>query len=131
MHNWADAEQGREADLKFYKDAGVDGSALRLHGLLMAFEGTKAVASKYFPLGLTPAQRIDIAHKWFSAQFGRFVNSRSREDGGARFDAQALAMEKKWKAVRDVNFDELLVDLSEFFALSSPEAGQRYYDFWR
>jgi hypothetical protein len=131
MHNWSDRHSAQQADLRTYRENDVDVSGLRLHGLLQAFEGAKTIAAKFGPLPLSAEQRLDIARTWFVNKFAWFVNSPERVEPGARFDAQASAIATKWKHVPEVNFEELLFDLSGFFALSSPEAGQRYYDFWK
>ena len=131
MHNWADPVQARRTDLKYYKDNGVDGSVLQLQYLLQGFEGAKAIAEKFLPLPLTAAERLDIAHRWFGHKYSRFADGPVAVDETARFNREAQALAGKWKSRPEFDFAALLTDLSEFFALSDPAAGQRYYDFWK
>jgi len=131
LQNWASPDRGRKADLRFFTDAGVDASALRLKELINAFEGAKAITQKYAELPLTTDQRLDVGRAWFGHKFERFCRTSIPDNPAALFDRESVALADKWRAASEFDFRALLTDLSDFFALSDPAAGQQYYDFWK
>lgn len=133
MGNWIDPAIALREDAKYYAYSGVDPSGVRLHWLIGALEGAKLAAGKFTGADLPMDQRLAIAQRWFVQWFFWFQNMPPREAPGAKFDAQAQALADKWRVtpMDKIDFNELLTDLCGFFALTSPEAGQRYYDYWR
>lgn len=129
--NWSDPALALREDLKYYGYAGLDASAYHLHWLIGAFEGAKAVAAKFTAAAHVPGdQRLSLGYYWFRHRYAWFKVGRQVDLPHARFNAQGKALAAKWRDIDVINMKSLLADLSEFFALSSPELGQRYYDFW-
>lgn len=130
--NWGGPDAALNSDLRYYLEAEVDPSAVRLHWLMCAFEGAKAVLSKYDGApGLPADQRAEMARLWFQSRYRLFQALNDRSAPGARFEAHARKLAAKWMDIKTIDMNMLLEDLSEYFALHSPEAGQRYNEFWR
>jgi hypothetical protein len=132
MVNWSDANNSLREDAKYYTYSGIDTSAVRVHWLIGAFEGAKSIAGKFGGISHVPqAERQAVANLWFASRFQSFCHTPPRFLPDSKFNAEAETLAQKWQTAKSANINELLDDLTTFFALSSPEIGQRYYDFWK
>ena len=130
--NWKDEAAHLVSDAQFFQRAGLDTSGVRLLWLIAAFEGMQTFASKYQRVQVSDNERQALGVFWFRHWFSRFLEaSLVRQSHDAKFDAQALTLAKKWRVNGAINLSELLTDITEYYALSSPEVAQRYYDFWK
>ena len=129
--NWNNLRMHLDNDSRSFRAAGIDVSAVRLQWLIAASEGARAFFSKYQRVRMPQQERTDLASYWFSGLYSTFVNSASPRVPDGKFDRHAFALAVKWASTRQVKLDDLLVDIAEFYALSSVELGQRYYDFWK
>jgi hypothetical protein len=129
--NSATSVLGLEADAQSFQQAGLDSSSARLQWLIAAFEGAQTFMNKYQRVQLAPDQRQALGAYWFEYWFPLFLQTVSRQPEDAKFDLQAQQIAEKWRTRQSVNLPELLTDIAEFYALSSPEISQRYYNFWR
>jgi hypothetical protein len=129
--NWSSPEQHLNSEANSFRNAGLDVSAVRVQWLIAAFEGAQTFASKYQRVQLPQEQRQALAFCWFNRWFPELRKVASRQVKGAKFDMQAQQLAGKWQTKKLVSLPELLTDISEYYALTSPEIGQRYYNFWR
>jgi len=125
---------GWEGGLKFEKDyalyqaAGIDRSALYLHGLFCAFEGTKVILSDLFAKNLTVQERMGAATRWYQAVLGSTVPANPE----TVLDIYASQLRAKWLQTQKVDLDTLLADLSDFLDLATEDKAQalRYREYW-
>jgi hypothetical protein len=130
--NWTDADTSLRSDAHYFKMAGLDASGVRLQWLIAVFEGAQTYARKYQGVQLSELERQGISGLWVRKWFHHFsMNKWSRQAEGAKFDAQAIRMALKWKDAKEILLDNLLLDIVDYYSLSSPETAQRYYDFWK
>ena len=130
LGDWEVRETAQKRDLGSYKDAGLDPAINMLHWFLCGFEGAMLVRNgDVFPdysLGLRQA----IADCWFAVMFIRFKgNPRLAFDSPFAGEAEKLCAKLQGSAGQ-LTFDNMLADISGFFALFSKQQGQRYFDFW-
>ncbi|MFA5041385.1 MAG: hypothetical protein WC464_07115 [Bdellovibrionales bacterium] len=130
-NNWSSPEQCLESDAKSWRRAGLDASGIRLQWLVCAFEGASAFLVKYRKAEMSEEERMHLALYWYNHWIPMLNMSASRQAEGARFDKQALSLIEKWKSSAQTSLPNLLDDVAEYFALSSPEIAQRYHDFWK
>ena len=128
--DWEAAESAQKRDLSSYKDGGLDPVINMLHWFLCGFEGAMVIRNgDVFPdysLGMRQA----MADCWFSVMFIRFKgNPRLTFDSPFVGEAEKLCA-KLQKSAGQLTFDNMLADISGFFALFSKQQGQRYFDFW-
>jgi hypothetical protein len=125
---------GWEGGLKFDKDyalyeaAGIDRSALWLHGLFCAFEGTKVILSDLFAKDLTVNERMTAATLWYQ----RVLGSSAPLEPQTVLDEYAAQLRTKWLQTRKVDLGSLLADLSDFLDLATKDRAkaQRYREYW-
>jgi hypothetical protein len=129
--NWSNPELLLKSETASFVHAGIDASAVRLQWLIAAFEGAQAFLCKYTYADVPSAQRELLAQFWLQHWLARFTQSAWRQGEGGKFDAQALALALKWLVGRSSNLNDLLTDIAGFYALSSTEIAQRYFEFWR
>ncbi len=130
--NWAGGEMCLKSDAHYFRMAGLDTSGVRLQWLIAVFEGAQTYASKYQGVQMPERQRQGLAALWVRKWFEHFsVNTWARQSEDGKFDQQAIALAKKWKDEKEIKLDELLPDIAEHYALSSPDIAQRYYEFWK
>ncbi len=130
--NWSDIETCLKNDSHYFRMAGLDTSGVRLQWLIAVFEGAQIFARKYLGIQISAQQRQGLAGLWVRKWFHHFsVNTWARQAEGAAFNTEAVHMAKKWKDAKEIKLDELLLDIVDYYALSSPKIAQRYYDFWK
>jgi hypothetical protein len=130
--NWATHEQHLESDAGFFRRMGIDPSGVRLQWLIAAFEGARTFIEKYHSAPLSQEERGALASYWFGRFFQTFLErSTNREAEGARFDKIAFDLSVKWRWRSQISLDEILNDIVDFYALSSPEIASAYYEFWK
>jgi hypothetical protein len=118
-------------DAQSYRKAGLDTSGVRLHWLIAAFEGAQTFNSKYLGTSLPQEQRRALGALWFAHCFPSFLETSHRQADNAKFDLQAMRIADKWRAAKEAKLPELLTDIAEYYALSSPDFARCYFDFWK
>jgi len=132
LSSWSSDDDHLKKDADSFVKAGLDASGVRVQWLIAAFEGAQAILNKYSAANIPEKERNAIAGFWFNHWFSSFLEKSLKRDAkGARFDKQAIALTLKWQQERDVKLDVILQDIVDYYALSSPEVAQRYYDFWK
>ncbi len=101
-----------------------------LHWFLCGFEGAVLVRNAdLFPKMALP-QRQQITDLWFSTMFARFGgHGRIKFESRFNDDAEKLR-DRLLQSAGRLSFQDLLVQLCDFIALSSAEKSQNYYKFW-
>ncbi len=130
LGDWEVGETAQQRDLGSYKDAGLDPVINKLHWFLCGFEGSMLVRNgDVFP-DYSLRMRQAIADRWFALMFLRFKgNLRLTFDSPFAVEAEKLCAELQ-RPAGQLTFDNMLADISGFFALFSKQQGQRYFDFW-
>jgi Glycosyl transferase family 2 len=127
---WETADTAQQRDVDYYRQAGLDPVINKLHWFLCGFEGANLIRNANvfpdYPLGL----RQMIADRWFSSMFLRFKGQR-RLAFDSRFAGEAETLCAKFQAsAGQLTFQDMLTDISGFFALFSKPQAQSYYEFW-
>jgi Glycosyl transferase family 2 len=127
---WEEFATAQKRDVDFYRDAGLDPVINKLHWFLCGFEGANLIRNADlfpdYPLGL----RQVIADRWFSTMFLRFKNQ-GRTAFESRFAGDVEKLCAKFQAsAGQLTFQDMLTDISGFFALFSKPQAQTYYEFW-
>lgn len=127
---WEDSVSAQKRDLDFYRAAGLDPAINKLQWFMCGFEGAVLIRNANMfpnhPIGV----RQRIADLWFSVMFTRFKrDTRMTFDSIFAGEADKLCT-KLQAAAGPLSFQDMLVDISDFFALLSSEQGRRYFEFW-
>jgi hypothetical protein len=127
---WENPISAEQRDLDFYRSSGLDPAINKLHWFICGFEGAAlALNSDIFP-DIPRPQRQQVADRWFSQMFARFV-SQPRQAFGSALAGEAEALHAKLLAsTGQLSFDGMLAQISGFMALCSKERGERYFAFW-
>lgn len=131
LHEW-EHDKALAKDIKYYTDAGFHESTVRLHWLLCAFEGVKAILTA--PIGSAlRSDRQAIAAIWFDVMINRLRQSQHRYAplDNSTIDAEAISLCNKWTSTSNISLDAMLADICGFFSLSSPEAAFKFFNFWQ
>lgn len=129
--NWETTETAAASDERFYRAAGLDPAYGKLHWLACAAEGGWLALHAQPGAGHSPAMRNSAANSWFQCMYRRFLGDH-RVVQGASFDAEAAALCQKWRQPRtNFGLPEILDDLGQFMALTSPETAAGYRRFWQ
>jgi hypothetical protein len=129
--NWTNDKMCLLTDAHYFRLAGLDTSGVRLQWLIAIFEGAETYLRKYPSVKLPREDRQELAEVWSRHWFSHFLHTSKRQAKDAKFDDQAKSLVKKWRKFEKFNTEKFLVDLAEYYALSSPEIAQRYYDYWK
>jgi hypothetical protein len=130
--NWRDEAMHRKSNAAFFRNAGLDSSCVRLLWLIACVEGVQTFTRKHPAAALTESQRQSLAGCWYNHWFSSFRHNAIRDKTeDAQFDAQAMRLVQKWMTGEREDVPKMIADLSEHFSLSSPEIGQRFYNFWQ
>jgi glycosyl transferase family 2 len=127
---WEDPESGQKRDADYYRAAGLDLAANKLHWLICGFEGAVlAMNSDLFP-DLPSAKRQQIADFWFGTMFLRFKRHPRMTFNSDLTDEAEKVCEKIRNATGQLTFEKVLSEMCGFFALFSPDRARAYFDFW-
>ena len=130
MGPWQSPETAQAKDIDYYKAAGLDPIANKLHWFLGGFEGAVLIRNADvfpdYPLNIRQA----VADQWFSLFFLRF-----KGQPRLPFESPLLAEADKICAKLltssgQLSFQDMLAEIKKFMALSSPAHAQKYFDFW-
>jgi len=130
MGDWETAEGAQKRDLDIYNDAGLDPAVNKLHWLLCGFEGASLIVNSDMLEMPSLAQRQPIADLWFSAMFARFKRDNRSAFGSPLTEDAERWCQKLWESTGQLSFQNILAEISDFFALSSATTGQDYFNFW-
>jgi len=130
MGAWEAADTAQAKDIEYYRNAGLDPVVNKLHWFLCGFEGATLIrnadAFSHYPLNMRQA----VADRWFSLFFLRF-RDQPRLPFESPFLAGAARICDKLKSSNgQLSFQDMLVEIRNLFALSSPAHAQKYFDFW-
>jgi glycosyl transferase family 2 len=130
MGAWESADTAQAKDLDYYKGAGLDPAVNKLHWFLCGFEGATLIrnvdAFPDYPLEI----RQRMADQWFSVNYLRF-RSRPRLAYDSAFGAAAEKICAKLQSSSgQLSFQDMLVEIRNFFALFSEAHAQKYFAFW-
>lgn len=127
---WEDPVSAQKRDVDFYRAAGLDAAINKLHWFLCGFEGAVLIRnSDLFP-DYPLAQRQAMTDQWFSVMFQRFLHN-PRFPFDSRFVKEAETLCARLRASQGrLSFQDMLGDICEFIALSSPDKAQAYLTFW-
>ena len=130
LSEWDTAEKSLAKDRSFYVSAGLPAEYDRLHHLLLGLQGALLLDSNLI------SERIDedasqTADLWFSTMYSKFLNH-NREFGYLENSANDITRKLKEKLIkqRDIDINELLLDVCEAFEVCDPIGAQRYFRFW-
>ena len=127
---WEANEPGQKRDIEFYKDAGLDPVINKLHWFLCGFEGAVLVRNTDIFADYSVGVRQAIADRWFSTMFLRF-KGHARLTLDSQFAGEAAKLSAKFQETTgQVTFQDMLTDISGFFALFSKQRAQNYFEFW-
>jgi hypothetical protein len=130
MGPWESVDTAQAKDLDYYKSADLDPVVNKLHWFLCGFEGATLIRNADvfpdYPLEI----RQRMADQWFSVNYLRF-RSRPRLAYDSRFVAEAEKICVKLQTSSgQLSFQDMLVEIRNFFALFSEAHAQKYFAFW-
>jgi hypothetical protein len=125
------SKAAEKRDLDFYKAAGLDPAINRLQWIICGFEGASLIVNSNMVAMLPPVQRQPIADLWFATMFARFKRDRRSAFNSPLSDDAERWCKKLLQATGQLTFERILAEITDFIALSSSEAAQNYFNFWR
>ena len=130
MGAWEAVDTAQAKDVEYYKNAGMDPVVNKLQWFLCGFEGATLIRNADvfpdYPLEI----RQRMADQWFSVNYLRF-RSRPRLVYDSSFSAEAEKICAKLQtSTGQLSFQDMLVEIRNFFALFSEAHAQKYFAFW-
>ena len=127
---WENPITAQNRDLEYYRNAGFDLSINMLHWFLCGFEGAVLIRNANVFPDLPLQQRQIIADTWFSHMYVRFKFG-GRPTFDSKFAAEAETVRGKLLTLAgSLSFQDLLIEIASFMALSSTDKARSYFDFW-
>jgi hypothetical protein len=130
LGDWETADSAQKRDLDFYNAGGLDPAINKLHWILLGFEGASLIMNADSLTTLAGTQRQPIADLWFSTMFALFRRANRSAFGSPLTEDSERWCEKLRGSTGQLSFQNILAEISGFFALSSASGGQDYFNFW-
>jgi glycosyltransferase involved in cell wall biosynthesis len=130
LAEWETHEKSLSKDRAMYIQAGLPLEIDRLHWLLCAMEGGFLLNSRLLA-ERGHYDRQQLADLWFANMFARFKHH-YREAG---YESNVMGegtskLKNKWIGEREVNLNELLIDVCDVLESAAPAVADRYFQFW-
>jgi hypothetical protein len=131
MGEWETQEKGFAKDQNFYIAAGLPVAFDRLHSLLCGMEGALLMTSSLLADQLAGHGEA-LARIWFAYHFERFrLLDRPLPAADAPAASSVEAIRRKLVArTRELNVNEILLDVADVIDGVDREGARRYFDFW-
>ena len=130
MSEWETMDKGYAKDQGFYVAAGLPPAFDRLHSLLCGLEGALLLNSALLAPRLS-GQGTALASIWFAYHFERFrLLDRPGIASGPEVPAVEAVRSKLLAQDDGVNFNEVLLDVTDAIDTVDQDGARRYFEFW-
>ncbi|PKU25982.1 hypothetical protein [Telmatospirillum siberiense] len=120
----------KRKDIHWFEEVGLDQTIHFLYPLYIAYEGCRIIDSPMICGHLSETERQTILRTWYGHWHSVFAKGMPQIEASNHIHTIGTALRFKWINQRNVDFHELLTDLSDFMGLINRERGQSYYSFW-